>query len=140
MKNIKLKGLLDEKYTNTFNEGNNETVKLSREEKSEFLKRISEYNKFGKALYNENDLVDISNSLSGIAEAASRIALEETGNSFDGITINRNMTELKKLSEQFTKYATEAKSFKQRLSALYEEMGHILGRYYDINEDDDNII
>ena len=44
------------------------------------------------------------------------------------------MKELKGLTGQFKKTAVEANATNQRLSALYEDMGNILGRYYEIGE------
>ena len=44
------------------------------------------------------------------------------------------MKELTGLSKQFGKIAQESKSLQQRLGALYEDMGNILGRYYEIGE------
>ena len=44
------------------------------------------------------------------------------------------MKELTGLSNQFKKVATEAQALQERMSGLYEDMGHILGRYYEINE------
>tara|TARA_Y100000296_G_C5063450_1_gene201077 strand:- start:430 stop:747 length:318 start_codon:yes stop_codon:yes gene_type:complete len=44
------------------------------------------------------------------------------------------MKELTGLSNQFKKVATEAQSLQERMSGLYEDMGHILGRYYEIHE------
>jgi hypothetical protein len=39
---------------------------------------------------------------------------------------------LKKLQTGFEKEAVEAKAQQQRLEALYEDMGHVLGRYFEI--------
>ena len=36
---------------------------------------------------------------------------------------------------EFKKTAQESHQLNQRLTGLYEDMGHILNRYYDINED-----
>jgi hypothetical protein len=44
------------------------------------------------------------------------------------------MSELDKLGKQFDKVALEAKALDQRMSGLYEDMGHILSRYYKIGE------
>ena len=44
------------------------------------------------------------------------------------------MKELKGLTGQFKKTAVEANATNQRLSALYEDMGNILNRYYEIDE------
>ena len=45
------------------------------------------------------------------------------------------MKELKKLGGNFGKIATEAQDLQERMAVLYEDMGHILGRYYTIGED-----
>jgi hypothetical protein len=44
------------------------------------------------------------------------------------------MKELSNLQKSFEKEAVEAKSQEQRLEALYEDMGHVLGRYFEIAE------
>ena len=44
------------------------------------------------------------------------------------------MKELTNLSKSFNKVATETQSLQERMSGLYEDMGHILGRYYDLDE------
>jgi hypothetical protein len=44
------------------------------------------------------------------------------------------MKELTGLSNQFKKVATEAQGLQERMGGLYEDMGHILGRYYEIHE------
>jgi hypothetical protein len=48
------------------------------------------------------------------------------------------MNELKKLQSSFEKESIEAKSQEQRLEALYEDMGHVLGRYFEIAEITEN--
>jgi hypothetical protein len=129
---IKLKGAVKESWLK--NEQEQEPIQLTTEEKRDFLNKISEYNKFGKAIYNENDLVEIAQQLSEIAQIAETMALAETNEAFDGITVKRNMKELKNLTGQFGKVATEAQSLNQRLTGLYEDLGGILNRYYDIKE------
>ncbi len=42
------------------------------------------------------------------------------------------MNELKKLQSAFEKESIEAKAQEQRLESLYEDMGHVLGRYFEI--------
>ena len=38
------------------------------------------------------------------------------------------------MSKQFSKISGEAKSLQERMGALYEDMGNILNRYYDMGE------
>jgi hypothetical protein len=44
------------------------------------------------------------------------------------------MGELKKLHERFQKEADLAKLQEQRLEALYEDMGYVLSRYFELAE------
>ena len=85
--------------------------------------------------FNEHkNLKDVAETLSSIAAGATQHALSETDDMFDKVTVSRNMKELKGLSGQFSKVATEAHSLQERMSGLYEDMGNILGRYYEIGE------
>ena len=95
---------------------------------------ISSYNKLGESIFGESNITKVAERLSWIANQAKSHTLSETEDWFDKITVNRNMKELTGLSNQFGKIANEAKSLQQRMGALYEDMGNILGRYYEIGE------
>ena len=95
---------------------------------------ISSYNKLGEAIFGDSNITKIAEKLSWIAGQAKSHTLSETEDWFDRITVNRNMKELTGLSGQFGKIAGEAKSLQERMGALYEDMGNILGRYYEIGE------
>jgi len=107
---------------------------LSNEARRHFLEIISTYGSFGPKLKNENDLAQIAETLGAITDAASEFAIKEAGNHFDEVTVKRNMNELGKLSSQFEKIANEAKSLHSQMENLYEDMGHIIGRYYGVSE------
>jgi hypothetical protein len=107
---------------------------LSNEARRHFLEIISTYGSFGPKLKNENDLAQIAETLGAITDAASEFAIKEAGNHFDEVTVKRNMNELNKLSAQFEKIANEAKSLHSQMENLYEDMGHIIGRYYGVSE------
>ena len=108
-----------------------QTQKVSSEQVSKALKS---YNKLGETLYQQQSLKKTAKSLSEIAEMAATHTVQETEDWFDKVTVTRNMKELTNHSKQFSKIAEEASSVQQRLSALYEDMGVILNRYYDIPE------
>ena len=95
---------------------------------------ISSYNKLGESIFGDSNITKIAEKLSWIARQAKGHTLSETEDWFDRITVNRNMKELTGLSSQFGKIANEAKSIQERMGALYEDMGNILGRYYEIGE------
>ena len=95
---------------------------------------MSNYNTLGENIFGKSNITQIAEKLSWIANQAKSHTLRETEDWFDKITVNRNMKELTGLSGQFSKIANEAKSLQQRMGALYEDMGNILGRYYEIGE------
>jgi hypothetical protein len=123
---IKLKKLMGE--------GTKPPSPMHNEARRHFLEVISTYKAFGRKLQAEHDLAEIANTLGGIVDAATTFAVKESGNNFDPATVKRNMGDLGKLSAQFEKSALEAKQLQQRMSSLYEDMGHVLGRYFDMQE------
>jgi len=99
-----------------------------------FMNEVGNFNSFGNEIYREGNLRELAERLSRLAETAKQHTLQETEDWFDKITVNRNMKELTGLSGQFKKVANEVQTLQERMSGLYEDMGHILGRYYEINE------
>ena len=106
--------------------------KLSPEVKKHFLEIISTYNTFQDQMKRQSDMTEVANTLGAIVEAAKEMTLRESGDWFDAVTVKRNMQELDKLGKSFDKFAIEANSMDERLHSLYEDMGHILNRYYEI--------
>ena len=104
-------------------------------DEAQFLEDVRNFGSLGKHIYRENDIRAVAEKLSNIAKTARTHALRETEEWFDKITVNRNMKELGTLSGQFSKIANEAQGLQERMSALYEDMGHIIGRYYEVNEE-----
>jgi hypothetical protein len=80
----------------------------------------------------QSDMTEVANTLGAIVEAAKEMTLRESGDWFDNVTVKRNMQELDKMGKSFDKFALEAKAMDERLHSLYEDMGHILNRYYEI--------
>jgi len=122
---IKLKDLLKE---------TEEFQQLPNEIKRHFLEIISTYGQHREGMSRKSDIRQVAETLGGIADAAQEYTLREGGDWFDRVTIKRNMTELKKLQTGFEKEAVEAAAQQERLEALYEDMGHVLGRYFEIAE------
>jgi hypothetical protein len=109
-------------------------TQMSSELKKHFLEIVSTYNKYQEQMDRKSDLATIAETLGGITEAARALALNEGDDWFDKVTIKRNMNELEKLGKEFDKCAMEANSLDQRMGGLYEDMGHILSRYYKLGE------
>lgn len=120
---IKLKHILRE---------TEEFQQLPSELKKHFLEIISTYGQHRESMSRKSDIRKVAETLGGIADAAQEYTLREGGDWFDRVTIKRNMNELKKLQAAFEKESIEAKAQEQRLESLYEDMGHVLGRYFEI--------
>ena len=108
-------------------------------DKFKVTEAIRNYAKVGKALYQSGGILEAAKQLSEMATAAQNHVLGETSDWFDSVSVKRNMKELKGLTGQFKKTAVEANAVNQRLSALYEDMGNILNRYYEIDEAMDKV-
>tara|TARA_R100001369_G_scaffold40841_1_gene66935 strand:+ start:99 stop:944 length:846 start_codon:yes stop_codon:yes gene_type:complete len=126
MKNIKLMGLIEDIGIMA-----DERPKVN---KYEVIEAVKSYARVGKQIQVNNNIMESAKQLAQMAEAAQNHILSETDDWFDGVSVKRNMKELKGLTGQFKKTAVEANATNQRLSALYEDMGNILNRYYDIDE------
>ena len=100
----------------------------------ELVNSIQNYGSLGEQIYGKGSLKETAETLSSIAEGAAQHTLSETEDMFDKVTVSRNMKELVGLSKQFGKVAGEAHSLQERMSGLYEDMGNILSRYYEVHE------
>ena len=125
MKNIKLMGMVED-------------IAIREEKpqvnKFEVIEAVKNYQTIGGQLFKNNGIVEVAKQLVGIAESAQNHVLSETDDWFDAVSVKRNMKELKGMTGQFKKAALEANAVNERLNALYEDMGNILNRYYDIEE------
>lgn len=122
---IQLKDLIKEEWI--------ERSPLTEEQKQGLLEKIGNYNNYGQQIYSQSDPVQVAAELNEIIQFAEKY-LSETMDAFDAITMKRNLKEVKNYAVQFTKTATEHKATGQRLQTLYEDMGQILNRYFDIKD------
>ena len=103
-------------------------------DKYKVVEGVKNFGIVGKQLYNNNNIVEIAKQLSEIAESAHHHILGEQDDWFDKVSINKNMKTLKGSVVEFQKAAKEAHMLNQRMTGLYEDIGHVLNRYYDIDE------
>tara|TARA_B100000424_G_C22796364_1_gene427436 strand:+ start:134 stop:754 length:621 start_codon:yes stop_codon:yes gene_type:complete len=119
----KLKNILSEVFE--------ETPKIN---KYKVVEGVKNFGVVGKQLYNNSNIMEIAKQLSEIAESAHTHILGEQDDWFDKVSINKNMKTLKGNVVEFKKAAQEVHTLNQRMTALYEDIGHVLNRYYDIDE------
>ena len=123
MTKTKLKDLLSEVF--------DETPKVDRHKVSEGVRN---FGIVGKTLYNNSNIMEVAEQLANIAESAHHHILGEQDDWFDKISVNKNMKSLKGNVMEFQKTAKEAHNLNQRLTGIYEDIGHVLNRYYEIDE------
>jgi hypothetical protein len=119
----KLKDLLGEVFE--------ETPKV---DKHKVVEGVRNFGIVGKSLYNNNNIMEVAKQLANIAESAHHHILGEQDDWFDKISVNKNMKTLKGSVVEFQKTAKEAHQLNQRLTGLYEDIGNVLNRYYEIDE------
>ena len=124
LKMAKLKDLLSEVFED-----------LPKVDKFKVVEGVRNFGIVGKSLYNNKNIMEIAKQLAEVAESAHNHILGEQDDWFDKVSVNKNMKSLKGNVVEFQKTAKEAHAINQRLTGLYEDIGHVLNRYYEISED-----
>ena len=96
--------------------------------------KVREYAKFSRVLNNNEAVMDAAKSVVEAAELAHEHILSETDDWFDKVSVSRNMKQMAGNIKEFKKAVGESSQLNERLFSLYEEIGMILNRYYDIEE------
>lgn len=109
-------------------------MKLTPEEKQQYLEAISKFNEYGKSIYRNTDMSEAYKNIKNVVEFASQNIVDESGDWFDKVTLSRHSKKMQESLKLFEKTATEMTQLQQRLEAVYEEIGQTLGRYYKIND------
>ena len=112
------------------------TQQLTREDKSAIMSSVSQFNEFASNVYKVNEIQDMVKAIKELASNASTLALQESDDWFDAVTVKRDMKEVSNSAKLFEKTAHEMTQLQQRLESVYEDMGNKLGKYYDIHEAD----
>ena len=125
---VKLSSLVKEGNPEYWNEAET-TMNVQR-----FLEDVKNYAQIGNNIYRETNLKEIAIKISEIVESAKIHTMNETDDWFDRVSVKRNMKELGNLAGAFVKAAKDSNLMQRRMETLYEDMGNILSRYYEIEE------
>jgi len=106
---------------------------LSTEQKKLTSDKIGKFGKYQKFIALEAKDMDVAEDICNIISNASKYILNETDDWFDAMSVKRNLKEIKGLAKEFYKTASERQVYTQRMQSLYEDMGNILSRYFEIN-------
>ena len=123
-----LRSILNEKYL-----GETEKPKMTKEEKKAFLEAVSQYHRLGEMVYRNNQLSELSETLSNIVSTAENLTMQESEHWFDNVTVSRHMKQIQEAYKVFEKTAGEMSGMQQRLEAAYEDIGTVLNKYYNVN-------
>jgi len=111
---------------------------LSSKQKKLASEKISKFGKYQKFIALEARDMDVAEDICNIVDNASKYIMNETDDWFDGISVKRNLKEVKTLAKEFYKTAKERQVYTQRMQSLYEDMGNILNRYFEIAGEKNN--
>lgn len=115
--------------------GLGEEVKtLTPEQKRKLMELTSMYENFGECLRNEEALLNSAKGITELVELAETYALNECGDWFQQDIVKKDMKELKRRVMEFQKIAKESYARMQQLGVAYQDIGHVLGRYYDLKK------
>ena len=148
---MKLKNILNESfenmkvYSNPFHtpfvkeNESEESNEMTTEQKMAFLEAVKAYKSFGETVYRNEGLAEVYESIKGLVETAGRNMVKETEGSFDGITVGRHVKRMNESFKIFEKTLREVGTLQQRLESTYDEIGEVLGKYYEINEVEEKV-
>ena len=110
--------------------------KLDGKQKKLVLDAVNKFNQFEQHIYRQKDVREIVEAVKTISEFAGRLALDETDDWFDGVTVKKDVKEIENSVKLFEKTAKEIGTLQHRLEAQYENIGGKLSRYYEIADVD----
>jgi len=136
---MKLKAIIQEiesPNTKFTDDGMEAPQPLTKDEMKNTLAVVAEYNKLAKSLRRTEPVMEIAKKLNKTVTHAKRLALERITEDdwFDKDIVERNMKEATRHAMEFQKLAEESHRCQRKMEAIYEEVGNILQRYYDIDE------
>jgi len=114
-----------------------ETPKLSTEQKKKLMEMASVFESFGSVLGREDEIANSAKTLSEFCNLAESYAINECGDWFQQEIVKKDMKSMKQKVMEYQKEAQECYARMQKLGVLYEDIKHVVDRYYNtksINE------
>jgi hypothetical protein len=113
--------------------------KLNGKQKKLIVDAVNKFNKFEQHVYRQKDVNEVVEAIRTISEFAGRLALDETDDWFDGVTVKKDVKDINDSVKLFEKTAKEVGTLQHRLEAMYENIGGKLSRYYEIADVDNTV-
>jgi hypothetical protein len=109
-----------------------ETPKMSNQEKRSFMQEVKNFSALGESIYEKTDLNVVTERVKTIVEKAQRIMTEKE-DWFETVSYRQANKRLDEDYKIFESTCKEMKQLQERLSMAYENIGHTLSRYYDVD-------
>ena len=116
------------------NESRFKTERMTEAEKKATLEAVSRFNEYGSKIYRSEGMAEMVEALKKLAENASKMAMEESADWFDSVSVKRDTKAIGEAVKVFEATAKEAHQLQQRMESVFEEIGGKLGKYYEIKE------
>ena len=108
-----------------------EPVKLTKEEKSEFVQNLKNFSAMSESIYGKGDLQAITERVRNIIERA-ELVVTENADWFDQVSMKRHLKGLGESYKTFEATAKEMSQLQERLAMAYEDIGQQLSKYFDV--------
>ena len=116
------------------NESRFKSERMTESDKKATLEAVSRFNEYGKQIYRSEGIAEMVENIKSLAENASKMAMEESADWFDGVSVKRDTKAIGEAVKVFEATAKESHQLQQRMESLFEEIGGKLGKYYEIKE------
>ncbi len=118
--------------------GQTQQPQLTPEMKRQLKEMAFMFNEYGKAFEGEQAIMDASTAIGEFMKLAEMYAVNEGGDVFQENVIKQNFAEAQKKVQQLQKLAHECYVRKQQLGVLFDDVRHIVSRYYKISDPNNN--
>ena len=121
-------------WKNRLNESTERPQRMTEAEKKQTLEAVAKFNEYTQHVYKTNEVKDMIENIRTLAENASKMAIEETADWFDVVSVKRDTKAIGESVKIFENTFKEISTLQQRLESVYEDIGSKLGKYYEIRE------
>lgn len=116
------------------NESSGQTKRMTEDEKKETLEAVSMFNEYSKSIYKTTEISEMIENIKKLSENASKMAIEETADWFDVVSVKRDTKAIGESVKVFESTFKEISTLQQRLESVFEDIGGKLSKYYEIKE------
>ena len=119
---------------NKLNESTERPQRMTTEEKKQTLEAVAKFNEYTQHVYKTNELKEMIENIRTLSENASKMAIEETADWFDVVSVKRDTKAIGESVKLFESTTKEIATLQQRLESVFEDIGSKLGKYYEIHD------